>query len=328
MQRTNLSFGKLNWANLPKLVAVAILLMGCIPARSTAQQAGQKTFSSAEEASQALATAAQSNDEKAMLEILGPEGKQIVSSGDDAEDAQNRANFAQRYQEMHRLVKEPDGTTTLYVGADNWPTPIPLVNNGKSWYFDTEAGKKEILFRRVGRNEMSAIRVCQELVAAEKEYHSSQHDVYAQKVFSDEGQHNGLYWKAADSEPQSPIGPLVAQAVVEGYASKSEEGSHTPYRGYYFRVLTRQGKHAPGGEKNYVVDGKMTSGFALVAFPAEYRSSGVMTFIVGEDGVVYQKDLGKKTEVAARTLKEYDPNSTWQKTEDESQEAATDQKTN
>ncbi|MGA2427226.1 MAG: DUF2950 domain-containing protein [Candidatus Acidiferrum sp.] len=327
MQRTNLSFGKLNWANLPKLVAVAILLMGCIPARSTAQQAGQKTFSSAEEASQALATAAQSNDEKAMLEILGPEGKQIVSSGDDAEDAQNRANFAQRYQEMHRLVKEPDGTTTLYVGADNWPTPIPLVNNGKSWYFDTEAGKKEILFRRVGRNEMSAIRVCQELVAAEKEYHSSQHDVYAQKVFSDEGQHNGLYWKAADSEPQSPIGPLVAQAVVEGYASKSEEGSHTPYRGYYFRVLTRQGKHAPGGEKNYVVDGKMTSGFALVAFPAEYRSSGVMTFIVGEDGVVYQKDLGKKTEVAARTLKEYDPNSTWQKTEDESQEAATDQKT-
>jgi hypothetical protein len=326
MQRTNLSFGKSSWASLPKLAAVAILLMGCIPARSTAQQAGQKTFSSAEEASQALATAAQGNDEKAMLEILGPEGKQIVSSGDDAEDAQNRANFAQRYQEMHRLVKEPDGTTTLYIGADNWPTPIPLINNGKSWYFDTEAGKKEILFRRVGRNEMSAIRVCQELVAAEKEYHSSQHDVYAQKVFSDEGQHNGLYWKASDSEPQSPIGPLVAQAVVEGYASKSEEGSHTPYRGYYFRVLTRQGKHASGGEKNYVVDGKMTAGFALVAFPAEYRSSGVMTFIVGEDGVVYQKDLGKKTEVAARALKEYDPNSTWQKTEDESQEAATDQK--
>jgi hypothetical protein len=326
MQRTNLSFGKSSWASLPKLAAVAILLMGCIPARSTAQQAGQKTFSSAEEASHALATAAQGNDEKAMLEILGPEGKQIVSSGDDAEDAQNRANFAQRYQEMHRLVKEPDGTTTLYIGADNWPTPIPLINNGKSWYFDTEAGKKEILFRRVGRNEMSAIRVCQELVAAEKEYHSSQHDVYAQKVFSDEGQHNGLYWKASDSEPQSPIGPLVAQAVVEGYASKSEEGSHTPYRGYYFRVLTRQGKHASGGEKNYVVDGKMTAGFALVAFPAEYRSSGVMTFIVGEDGVVYQKDLGKKTEVAARALKEYDPNSTWQKTEDESQEAATDQK--
>ena len=261
-----------------------------------------------------------------MMGILGPEGKQIVSSGDDAEDAQNRANFAQKYQEMHRIVKEPDGTTTLYIGAENWPTPIPLVNKGSTWYFDTEAGKKEILFRRIGRNEMSAIRVCEELVAAEKEYHSSQHDVYAQKVFSDEGQHNGLYWKAADSEPQSPIGPLVAQAVVEGYSSKAEEGSHTPYRGYYFRVLTRQGKNAPGGAKNYVVDGKMTVGFAVVAFPAEYRSSGVMTFIVGEDGVVYQRDIGKKTEVAAKAMKEYDPNSGWQKAEDEEQDAATDQK--
>jgi hypothetical protein len=326
MQRTNLNFGRFDWASLPKLAAVAILLTGCFAIRSVAQQPGQKTFSSAEEASNALVAAAQNNDEKGMLEILGPEGKQIVSSGDDAEDAQNRANFAQRYQEMHRLVKEPDGTTTLYIGADNWPTPIPLVNNGKSWYFDTEAGKKEILFRRVGRNEMSAIRVCQELVAAEKEYHSSQHDVYAQKVFSDEGQHNGLYWKAADGESQSPIGPLVAQAVVEGYAAKSEEGSRTPYRGYYFRVLTRQGKNGPGGAKSYLVDGKMTAGFALVAFPAEYRSSGVMTFIVGGDGVVYQKDLGKKTGVVAKAMNEYNPNSSWQKAEDEPGEVVSEQK--
>jgi Protein of unknown function (DUF2950) len=326
MQRTNLNFGRFDWASLPKLAAVVILLTGCFAIRSVAQQPGQKTFSSAEEASNALVTAAQNNDEKAMLEILGPEGKQIVSSGDDAEDTQNRANFAQRYQEMHRLVKEPDGTTTLYIGAENWPTPIPLVNNGKSWYFDTEAGKKEILFRRVGRNEMSAIRVCLELVAAEKEYHSSQHDVYAQKVFSDEGQHNGLYWKAADGESPSPIGPLVAQAVVEGYAAKSEEGSRTPYRGYYFRVLTRQGKNGPGGAKSYVVDGKMTAGFALVAFPAEYRSSGVMTFIVGEDGVVYQKDLGKKTAVVAKAMNEYNPSSSWQKAEDEPEEAVSEQK--
>ncbi len=326
MQRTNLNFGRFDWASLPKLAAVVILLTGCFAIRSVAQQPGQKTFSSAEEASNALVTAAQNNDEKAMLEILGPEGKQIVSSGDDAEDTQNRANFAQRYQEMHRLVKEPDGTTTLYIGAENWPTPIPLVSNGKSWYFDTEAGKKEILFRRVGRNEMSAIRVCLELVAAEKEYHSSQHDVYAQKVFSDEGQHNGLYWKAADGESPSPIGPLVAQAVVEGYAAKSEEGSRTPYRGYYFRVLTRQGKNGPGGAKSYVVDGKMTAGFALVAFPAEYRLSGVMTFIVGEDGVVYQKDLGKKTAVVAKAMNEYNPSSGWQKAEDEPEEAVSEQK--
>ena len=209
-----------------------------------AQQPGQKTFSSAEEASNALVTAAQNNDEKAMLEILGPEGKQIVSSGDEAEDAENRANFVQRYQEMHRLVKEPDGTTILYIGAHNWPTPIPLVSKGNSWYFDTEAGKKEILYRRIGRNELSAIRVCQELVAAEKEY-LAQHKEYAQKIFSDEGQQNGLYWKAANGEPQSPIGPLVASAVAGGYA-QSQDGAPTPYRGYYFHILDGSGKEWPG----------------------------------------------------------------------------------
>src|ERR1700690_628333 len=173
MRRTSAKF---HWTNLPKLAALVILLAGVFATRSMAQQPGQKTFSSAKDASNALVTATQSNDEKAMLEILGPEGKRIVSSGDDTEDAQSRANFVQRYQEMHRLVKEPDGTTTLYIGAENWPTPIPLVSQGSSWYFDTEAGKKEILYRRIGENETSTIRVCQELVAAEKEYHAAQHD--------------------------------------------------------------------------------------------------------------------------------------------------------
>src|ERR1035437_6639619 len=196
MRRTKLNFDKFQWANLPRIAAVAILLAGCFPTRSMAQQQGQKTFSSAEDASNALVTAAQSNDEKAMLDILGPSGKQIVSSGDETEDAASRANFIQRYQEMHRLVKEPDGTTTLYIGPENWPTPIPLVNKGNSWYFDTEAGKKEILYRRIGENEISAIRVCHELVAAEKEYHSTQHNEYAQKIFSDEGQHNGQIGRA------------------------------------------------------------------------------------------------------------------------------------
>ena len=326
MRRTKLNFDKFHWANLPKLAAVAILLTGCFPTHSMAQQQGQKTFSSPEDASNALVTAAQSNDEKAMLDILGPDGKQIVSSGDETEDAQSRANFVQRYQEMHRLVKEPDGTTTLYIGAENWPTPIPLVNKGNSWYFDTEAGKKEILYRRIGRNEISAIRVCQELVAAEKEYHSTQHNEYAQKIFSDEGQHNGLYWKAADGEPQSPIGPLVASAVAEGYA-KSRDGAPTPYRGYYYLILTRQGKNGPGGAKSYIVNGKMTEGFAFVAYPAEYRSSGVMTFIVNEDGVVYQKDLGRKTDVLAKAMKEYNPNSSWQKAEDQQEETAGEQST-
>ena len=326
MRRTKLNFDKVYCANLPRLAAVAILLAACFPARSMAQQPGQKTFSSPEDASNALVTATQSNDEKMMLDILGADGKQIVSSGDDVEDAQSRANFVQRYQEMHRLVKEPDRTTVLYIGAENWPTPIPLLNRGNSWFFDTEAGKKEILFRRIGRNEISTISVCQELVAAQKEYYSTQHNEYAQEIFSDEGQHNGLYWKAADGEPQSPIGPLVASAVAKGYA-KSPDGAPTPYRGYYYLILKRQGKNGPGGAKSYIANGKMTEGFAFVAYPAEYGSSGVMTFIVNEDGGVYQKDLGKRTDVLAKAMKEYNPNSSWQKAEEQQEETAGDQKT-
>jgi hypothetical protein len=324
MRRTKLNCDKFEWASLPKLAAVSLLLAGCFPTGAMAQQQGQKTFSSAEDASNALVAAAQSNDEKAMLDILGPEGKQIVSSGDPAEDAQSRANFVQRYQEMHRLMKEPDGTTTLYIGAENWPTPIPLVNKGALWYFDTEAGKKEILYRRIGRNEISTIRVCGEFVAAEKEY-SMQHDEYAQRVSSDDGQHNGLYWKAPDGEAQSPIGPLVASAVAEGDA-KTQNGAPTPYRGYYYRILTRQGKNSPGGAKSYTEGGKMTEGFALVAYPAEYGSSGVMTFIVDEDGVVYQKDLGKKTDALAKAMKEYNPTTGWQKAEDVPEETTGEQK--
>src|ERR1039458_7537971 len=309
-------------SSLPKVAAIAMVLTMCLPAVSQAQRSGQKTFSSAEQATSALVKATESNDEKAMLEILGRDGKQIVSSGDDAEDAENRANFVKRYREMHRLVTEPDGTTILYIGAHNWPTPIPLMNKGNSWYFDTEAGKKEILYRRIGRNELSAIRVCQELAAAQKEYFA-QHSEYAQKIFSDEGQHNGLYWKAANGDLLSPIGPLVASAVAEGYA-KSQEGAPTPYRGYYFRIIERQGKSAPGGAKRYVVNGKMTEGFAFVAHPAEYRSSGVMTFIVNEDGVVYEKDLGKTTAILAKTMKEYEPNSNWQKPEEQQEETASE----
>jgi hypothetical protein len=315
MRRTKLNFDKFDCVHISKLAAVAILLTVCFHTLSLAQQRGQKTFSSPEDASNAFVTAAQSNDEKTMLEILGPDGKQIVYSGDEIEDANSRANFVQRYQEMHRLVKEPDGTVILYIGAKNWPTPIPLVNKGNSWYFDTDAGEKEILFRRIGRNELSTIRVCQELVAAEKEYFSTQHNEYAQKIFSDEGQHSGLYWKAADGEPQSPIGPLVASAVAEGYAI-SQNGAPTPYRGYYYRILSRQGNNSPGGPKSYIAESKMTEGFAFVAYPAEYRSSGVMTFIVNEDGMVYQKDLGRKTNILATAMKEYNPNSGWQKAED------------
>src|SRR6201984_2004076 len=325
MRRRKLNFDKFDWTNLLEMAAVGVLLAGGFPVRSVGQQQGQKTFSSPEQRSNALVAAAQGNDKKAMLEILGPDGKQIVSSGDETEDAQNRANFVQRYQEMHRLVKEPDGTIVLYIGAKNWPTPIPLANKGNSWYFDTDAGKKEILFRRIGRNEISAIRVCQELVAAEKEYHSPEHAEYAQKIFSDEGQPNGLYWRVSEGEPQSPIGPLVASAVAEGYV-KGKDAPSTPYRGYFFHSLARQGKDAPGGSKSYIVEVRRTEGFAFVAYPAEYRSSGVMTFIVNQDGIVYQKDLGKKTEALGKAMKEYNPDSSWHKAEEEPEQTGSGEK--
>ena len=331
MQRTKLSVGGCDWTKLSewaKWAAVAVLVAGCFPARSMAQQPGQKTFSSAQEASNALMTAEQNNDEKALLEILGPDARQIVSSGDKTQDAENRANFVQRYQQMHRLMKEPDGSTTLYAGAENWPMPIPLMNKGSSWYFDTAAGKKEILYRRVGRNEISTIHVCQELVAAEKEYYSAHKNEYAAKIFSDEGQQNGLYWKSGDGQPQSPIGPLVASAVAEGYPRESGGSSPTPYRGYYYRVLTRQGAGASGGAKSYMANGKMTEGFAFIAYPAQYRSSGVMTFAVGADGVVYRKDLGPNTATIAKTMSSFNPDSAWKKDEDQQEETAAEQKTN
>jgi hypothetical protein len=325
MRHSKLILEPSSCAPFSKLAAAALFLAlsAGFPVISRAQQAGQKTFSSAEEASTALVTAAQNNDLKALLEILGPDGKEIVSSGDETEDAENRANFARRYEELHRLVKEPDGTTTLYIGAENWPWPIPFVNKGNVWYLDTEAGKKEILYRRVGRNEMSAIMVCRQLVAAQRDYYDTQNQEYAQKIFSDAGKPNGLYWKAADGTPESPVGPLVASAA-EDYV-KSQEGGRTPYRGYYYNILTRQGKNAPGGAKNYVVDGKMTAGFAFVAYPAEYGSSGVMTFIVNQDGVVYQKDFGSKTAALAKAAKEYNPGPGWERADTMQDEAAAGQ---
>jgi Protein of unknown function (DUF2950) len=312
MQRKKVNLKIFRLTNLKNATVLAVVFTGCICICARAQQPGQKTFSSPEEASTALVSAAQSNDEKALVEIFGPDGKEIASSGDAVEDAKMHANFAKKYQEMHRFVKEPDGTVVLYMGAENWPAPIPLVNRGNLWFFDTEAGKREILYRRIGRNEISTIRSCQELVAAQKEYYSAQNNEYAQQIYSDEGKHNGLYWKAADGEAQSPMGPLVAAAVAEGYV-KGKAGPPTPYHGYLYHVLTRQGKHAPGGAKNYIVNGRMTGGFAFVAYPAEYRSSGVMTFIVSADGVVYQKDLGKKTEAIGKAMKEYNRDSSWQK---------------
>ena len=325
MRQTKLKCKASELSDLLKIAALATLLLACSAAGSAARQKDQKTFSSPGEASKALVAALQNNDEKAVLEILGPDARQIVASGDPIEDAEGHANFVRKYEEMHRFLKEPDGSVTLYIGAENWPTPIPLAMKGNLWFFDTEAGKREILFRRIGRNEYSAIRICQELVAAQKEYYAMQDNEYAKQIYSDEGQHNGLYWQVSGGEPQSPIGPLVASAVAEGYV-KGKAGPPTPYRGYFIHILMRQGKNAPDGAKSYIVNGKMTEGFAFVAYPAEYRSSGVMTFIVSQDGVVYQKDLGKKTEGLGKSMHEYNPDSSWSKAEEEPAQTASGQK--
>ena len=320
MRVGNTSMGITSRGSLLKLAGTTVLLAVFSATPLHAQQTGQKTFASPEEASKALYAAAKGNDEKAMLNLLGPDGKEIISSGDEAEDAQSRAEFAKRYEEMSRLVKEPDGSVTLYIGAHNWPCPIPLVNKGNVWYFDTAAGKQEILFRRIGRNEISAIHVCRELAAAQKEYFSLQHGEYAHRIYSEEGKHDGLYWKSAENEPQSPIGPLLAQAVSDD-ETKSRGVQPVPFRGYYFHILTRQGKNAPGGARLYLVNGKMT-GFAFIAYPAVYRTSGVKTFLVSEDGVVYEKDLGKKTEAIAISMYIFNPDSSWQKPEPDQQAAS------
>ncbi len=297
-----------------KLAGLGLLSTLFFAGGIAAQQHGQRTFATAQQASEALYAATKGNDERTLLELLGPEGKQIVASGDDAEDQHSREVFKKKYDEMHRLVKEPDGSVSLYIGTYNWPYPIPIVNRGNQWYFDTQAGKQEILFRRIGRNEMSAMRVCEELVAAQKDYYAKQNNVYAARLVSDQGKQDGLYWPANGSEAQSPIGPLIAEA------DPREHSDATPYHGYYFHILSSQGKDATGGAKSYVADGKMTGGFAFVAYPAEYRSSGVMTFIIGDDGAIYERDLGKGTGAAAKAMTEYDPGPGWKKVQDEYQQ--------
>jgi DUF2950 family protein len=299
-------------------VAVLVaLLLGCSFAPLFAQEVGQRAFASTEDASRALFDAMQSQDEQASLKILGPAGKDVLSSGDPQEDLDDRTGFVVKYKEMHRFVTETNGTVTLVIGAENWPFPIPLVNKDGSWYFETAAGKDEILFRRIGGNELAAMDACRALVDAQKQYFAhAPGDLskqFAQKLVSDEGRHNGLYWHGASDEFDSPINPLIAYARQN--LPIDQVGEHVPFNGYMFRILTRQGPHAPGGAKNYILDGKMTAGFAFVAYPVEYRSSGVMTFIVNESGTIYEKDLGPNTTKLAQAMTTYDPDSTWHKVE-------------
>ncbi|MGA6959826.1 MAG: DUF2950 domain-containing protein [Candidatus Acidiferrales bacterium] len=305
------------WIKFTLVAAVAALLVGGGP--SAAQQRNEKTFSSPGEAALALYTAAKAYDSQLLTVIFGSHSSDILHTGDDVADKNMADNFVRRYEQMHRVVVEPDQTVTLYIGAENWPLPISIVKNSAgAWYFDTESGKEEILRRRVGGNENDAIEVLGNLVEAQRDYASelregdkSKH--YALKFLSDDGRQNGLYWKTSDSEPPSPIGPLLVSAANEGYAV--QHGQSAPFHGYYYRMLTKQGSAAQGGAMDYVADGKLTRGFAFAAYPAQYRNSGVMTFIVNQTGVVYQKDLGEQTATSAAAMQEYNPDSSWERVE-------------
>jgi hypothetical protein len=304
------------------LVTLAFLaLVVCAP--SLAATAKQRTFVSPEEAVKTMVEALKSNDVKALEAIFGPGSRDLISSGDPVADKAGRERFLQLYNEKNRLEQTAD-KAVLYIGNQDWPSPVPIVKKDGLWHFDAKAGMEEILARRIGRNELSAIQFCLAYVDAQREYALKDRNSnglleYAEKFKSDPGKRNGLYWEAKEGEPESPLGSLAAAAQKQGYTFKGHKP--TPYLGYYYRILKGQGKNAPDGAYDYVVQGKMIGGFALVAYPSKYGSSGIMTFIVNQDGVVYQKNLGKNTEKEAQAMKFFDPDSTWKKVDEKDLEA-------
>jgi len=297
------------------LFALVISLASCTKSeKPAATEAAQRTFPSPEDAGKALAEAAKADDRNALLAIFGPGSNDLIFSGDETQDKLSLQNFATAFQTVNRWRKQTDGSEVLYVGADNGPFPIPLKKNtAGQWYFDTAAGKEEILSRRIGDNELATIDVIAAMVDAQAEYFSQAHDgvkQYAQRFTSDEGKENGLYWKSPEGQPKSPLGPLAAfAAVTEGFTP--EANKQQPFHGYFYRILTEQGKDAKGGAKNYIVNGHMTAGFALVAYPEKYGDTGVMTFITDRDGVVYEKHLGESTIEVAKAMSEFNPDSGW-----------------
>ena len=277
-----------------------------------AAQAVKKSFSSPEEAVKSVVNAVRAHDLDEMLAILGPGSKELISSGDDAADRTGREKFLRAYDQMNTLQQESPDKMTLCIGADNWPMPIPIVKKESAWVFDIQKGKQEILNRRIGRNELQVIDLLHAYVDAQHEYATkdcggSGKVEFAQRLISTENKRDGLYWEAKEGEKESPIGPLVALAAKEGYFNPDLQ----PFHGYYFRILKGQGKHADGGAYNYVVKGKMILGFAIIAYPAAYGNSGIMTFIVNQEGTIYQKKLGKNTTRRAEALKIFDPDNTW-----------------
>jgi hypothetical protein len=284
-----------------------------MPARASQEE----RFATADEAVKALTTAAANKDTNALQVIFGPSAKELVSP--DAVQASNGLSiFARRVSEKVAPVKKSDSEFELRLGSDAWPFPIPLVKQDQQWLFDTDAGKEEILNRRIGRDELDTIRVCHAYAQAQREYASEDHTgsgvlEYAKHLRSTTGQHDGLYWHAEPGEEISPLGPLIAESRDEGYTHESKimTEAQAPYHGYYFKILTRQGLHAPGGKYDYIINGHMIAGFALVAWPAEWGNSGVMTFIINQQGKVYEKNLGPKTTAKASAMTTYDPSADW-----------------
>jgi hypothetical protein len=290
-----------------------IVLLALFSLAAFAQEAGQQTFATPSEAAQALYNAAKADDSAAIEAVLGPSSKSIISSGDAVQDKEARETFVTSYEQMNRIAKAIDGTRILYIGANNYPFAISLKEANGKWYFDTPDGKQEILFRRIGKNEFAAMRVMDALADAQLDYRSH-FGQFADKFVSSEGKQDGLYWKAVEGQPESPVGPLVAYATAEGYnKSDPESVQQEPFHGYFFHLLKAQGANVKGGAKSYIVNGKMTRGFAFVAYPAEYRNSGVMTFLIDKNGILYEKDLGAKTEELAKAMTSFNPDKTWSK---------------
>ena len=296
-------------------VIIAVTAFTCL---ASAQDTKQEKFKSPEDAFNALIEATRTNDTTELLAIFGPEGKDIISSGDAVADMKARARFVKAAGEAVKFSKLDDKTVLPVIGKDACSFPIPIVKSGREWVFSTEEGKQEILNRRIGRNELNTIQVSLHYVDAQREYVRKDRDgsgvlQYAQRFRSHKGKKDGLYWEAEPGEEGSPLGPLVARAAEEGYTVRKPGEKRVPYHGYYFNILKSQGSNAPGGEMDYVSKGKMTAGFGLLAYPAQYGVSGIMTFEVNQQGIVYEKDLGPRTEEAAKAITKYDPDKTWQK---------------
>ena len=314
---------------MPRL-RVALVVLGLVVAAGCARKPEQEAaagFNTPEEAVSAFVAAMEKYDLAQLKTLLGPGAEALLQSSDAVQDAGDRAEFLAAYAARKSLVDDGVDRKILVVGEQDWPLPIPIVKRDDKWAFDGEAGIDELIYRRVGANELGAIAVSRGFVDAQLEYASEGRDgdpagIYALKLISDEGLHNGLYWPTADDEPPSPAGPFVASAAAEGYR-RAEGDARRPYHGYYYRMLYAQGANANGGARDYFKDGLLTEGFALVAWPADYGSSGVMTFIVSQDGVVFQKDLGEETATAVEAVQAFDPDSTWTAvTEEESEPAA------